>query len=174
MKKKNITNILKGLGLAALLLTCNSVRSADLYFSSTGAANTVSNVLSAGGYLLKSVYWVNTSTNVALIKFYDTANTTTTMVQLAYTQLGTPYATNVANVWTNASGLVVTNTLPGIYTPSSTVSQATNERPYVLQLTVAASGTINLTDVNREVGMGLAVLPNQAGQYMLTYSKLSP
>lgn len=166
---KHIVRILAALGLT-LALFSTPVRGADQTFVSTGAANVVSNVFSAGGYLLKAVTWINTSTNVALIKFYDTANTSTTIVQAAYTSYGTPYATNFVNIFTNAAGIVLTNTTPGIYTPSTSVSASTNERPYVYQLIVAPSAAVTASDLGRMVGNGLAILPNQAGTYSLTYS----
>lgn len=156
----------------ALFAFVTPAKSADLYAANGTTANVVSNVLSAGGYLIKAITWINTTTNAATIKFYDTATTTTTIVQEAYTKLGPGYATNMVSTFTNAFGIVVTNTTPGWFVPSASISQATNERPYVIQFVVPASGTFTLSGVNREVSQGLAVLPNQAGTYLLTYAQL--
>jgi len=168
---KFLRNIILGLVLVTGALFTPAAKSADLYAVNTTTANVVSNVLSAGGYLMKAVTWINTTTNVAIVKLYDISNTTTTMVQEAYTSFGTPYATNIVTTFTNAAGIVMTNTVPGTFTPTTSVSQATNERPYVLQFVVPASGTMTFTDVNRMLGNGLAVLPNNAGTYLITYQR---
>lgn len=170
--KNYLIRTIAALGLCLALFTPVATKAADGYVAQTAAANTVSNILSAGGYLIKAITWINTSTNVATIKFYDTATTSTTMVQAAYTQFGTPYATNWVTTFTNSAGIVITNTTPGFYVPTTSVSTFTNERPKVLQLLVPASGQVVLTDINRSVSMGLSVLPNQAGTYLLTYSQL--
>ncbi len=170
--KTYLFRTIAALGLAAALFTPARIEAADLYKANTAAANTVSNVLSAGGYLIKALTWINTSTNAALIKFYDSSTTSTTIVQAAYTRFAAPYATNWVTTFTNSAGIIVTNTVPGYYTPTTSVSASTNERPYVLQVLVPASGQIVLSDINRMVSMGLSVLPNNAGTYLLTYSQL--
>lgn len=166
---KFLKNLGIGLALLASVLFAPIANSADLYKVNTTTANVVSNVLSSGGYLLKAVYWINTTTNVATVKLYDISNTTTTIVQEAYTSLGPGYATNTVTTFTNAAGIVITNTVPGWFTPSVSVATTTNERPYVLQFIVPASGVLPLTSINRMLGNGLAVLPNQAGTYQITY-----
>lgn len=163
---KFLRNIVLGL---ALLAGAVFTQAADLYKVNTTTANVVSNVLSAGGVLLKSVYWINTTTNVATIKLYDISNTTTTIVQEAYSSISAGYATNTVTTFTNAAGIVMTNTVPGWYQPTATVTASTNERPYVLQFIVPASGVLPLTSLNRMLSQGLAVLPNQAGTYQITY-----
>lgn len=166
---KFLRNIVLGLALLAGAVFTPTARSADLYKVNTTTANVVSNILSAGGALLKAVYWINTTTNVATVKLYDISNTTTTIVQEAYTSISSGYATNTVTTFTNAAGIVMTNTVPGWYQPSATVSASTNERPYVLQFIVPASGVLPLTSLNRMLSQGLAVLPNQAGTYQITY-----
>lgn len=168
--KKQFIRLIAALGLCLALFT--PARAADSTWASTATANVVSNVFSAGGYLLKAITWVNTSTNVALIKFYDTSSTVTNITNGAYTTYGTPYATNWVNTFTNAGGIIITNTTPGIYTPSTSVSAATNERPYVYQMIVAPSAAVTVSDLGRMVGNGLAVLPNQSGTYSLVYSQI--
>lgn len=168
---KFIRNIVLSLALLAGALFMPAARSADLYAVNGTTANVVSNVLSAGGYLMKAVTWINTTTNVAIVKLYDISNTTTTMVQEAYTSFGTPYATNIVTTFTNAAGIVMTNTVPGTFTPTTSVASNTVERPYVFQFVVPASGTMTFTDVNRMLGNGLAVLPNNAGTYLITYQR---
>lgn len=168
--KKQLFSILAALGFTLALFT--PAHAADQVLPGTATANVVSNVFSAGGYLLKAITWINTSTNIATIKFYDTSNTSTTVVQAAYTSFGTPYATNYVTTFTNAGGIVITNTTPGIYTPSTSVSASTNERPYVFQMVIAPGAAVTASDLGRMVGNGLAVLPNQSGTYSLTYSQI--
>lgn len=168
---KFLRNVILGLALVAGALFMPATRAADLYKVNTTTANVVSNVLSAGGVLLKAVYWINTTTNVATIKLYDISNTTTTIVQEAYSQISAGYATNTVTTFTNAAGIVMTNTVPGWYQPTVSVSASTNERPYVLQFIVPASGVLSLNSLNHMLSQGLAVLPNQAGTYHITYEK---
>lgn len=168
---KFMRNLVLGITLVIGAMFMPTAKSADLTLSGLGTANTVSNVLNAGGFLIKAIAWVNTSTNAAIIKLYDISNTTTTIVQEAYTSFGTPYATNIVTTFTNAAGIVMTNTVPGTFTPSSTVALATNERPRVLEFLVGPSGVLNLTDVNRMVGNGLSILPNNSGTYLITYQR---
>ena len=160
--------ILGGL-ISALFISALPAKAADLYVVNTTTANVVSNAVSGGGYLIKALTWINTTTNVSTVKLYDISNTTTTMVQEAYTRLGPGYATNITTTFTNAVGIVVTNITAGFYTPSATVASNTIERPYLLQFTVPASGTFIYPGAPRAVSQGIAFMPNQAGTYQLTY-----
>lgn len=170
---KHLNSIILAAALFFGLAASPATRAADLYLTGTAAANVSSNIVATGGLLIADINWINTSTNTALIKFYDTTANTNTIVRPAFTSY-TRYTTNWVNVFTNAAGIVSTNTFSGTYYAPVSNAAVTNERPIMVTFQVPASGTFNLTDINSEIAHGLTVLPTQAGQYVITYRKTSP
>src|SRR5690348_16407820 len=101
------------IGLIALASTIASFAQQTMVLTSL-AANTVSNIV-AFPCIVDNFNIVNNTTNAATINFYDSAATATNYVQQAYTSYAS-YATNYSVVFTNQTGVLVTNTFSGIYT----------------------------------------------------------
>jgi len=158
---------------AALILSAQPARGqtfGDVFVSFPAAANVSSNAVTGGAGLLRTLQWINTSTNVARIKWYDASTTTTNIVRAAYTSYS-PYSTNWNSVSTNAYGIVVTNTFSGVYYAATSNLAVTNERPRLLEFVVPAASNVSLTDLNLSFSKGLTVVADNAGTYVLTYDR---
>lgn len=107
--------------------------------SQSVTGGTALNLLSSGGVVVDSItFTASTSTNTT-VKIYDSASTSTNYVQAAYSRYAS-YTTNFDSVFTNESGILVTNTFNGRWTYPTSVSASTNERPKVLNFIVPGSG----------------------------------
>ena len=160
--------VLAGLALILSVQPARGQAFGDVFVSYPAAANVSSNAVTGGAGMLRTLQWVNTSTNLARIKWYDASTTTTNIVRAAYTSYS-PYSTNWNSVSTNAYGIVVTNTFSGIYYAATSNTAITNERPRMLEFVVPASTSVTLTDLNLSFSKGLTVVPDNAGTYALTY-----
>lgn len=132
------------------------------------AANTASNILSAP-YLVQQIQVINSTTNIATVKFFDSATDTTNVV-LGATVSYTSYSTNYSTTFTNEMGLLVTNSFTGLYTLASTVDASTNALPTLQTIMVPASGTVTL-DTSLYLVRGLAVVPTQNCIISTTYRR---
>ena len=159
----------KSLLVGALLLIAPALQAQQLQSVVALASNTVSNLLS-GAYIIDNFIAINATTNNVTIRFYDTSNTTTTMVQAAYTSYAS-YATNYSITFTNEAGVLVTNTFAGIYTAPTTNSAATNSKPVIQSIIVPAGTTLN-KDVRLQVVKGLAAIPVGSAVTLLTTYRL--
>lgn len=148
-----LTGILTSIGQQRMVLT-------------SLAANTVSNLVSQAA-LIDNFAIVNATTNDATVTFYDSSNTSTTIVRNAYVSYSS-YATNFNVVFTNATGVLVTNTFSGMFTGPTTNSAVTNARPVIMSIPVPANSILN-KDVRLQVLRGINAIPNQAVTITTTY-----
>lgn len=130
-------------------------------------ANVVSNIITAAA-IVDNMAVINATTNSATIIFYDHNDAdSTNYVQAAYTSY-TTYATNYNVVFTNATGVLVTNTFAGLYTAAVSHSASTNQRPVIQTLLVPASSVLN-KDLRLQVIRGLLAVPDQDVTLTTTY-----
>lgn len=129
-------------------------------------ANVVSNLF-ANGKTIDSITVTATTTNITTFKFYDSSNTSTTIVRAAY-QNWASYATNFSTVFTNEANLLVTNTFTGRWTYPTTVSAVTNSRPAIVTL-VAPGSSLRTQDLRLLTLHGLNVIPDQNGIVEIEY-----
>lgn len=149
-----------------------SVSAAERILSKNISANTVTNVLSGAGYVIREVYFYNSdTTNTARLKIYDSSNTTTNYVVAATTTYST-IATNYSTTWTNEAGLILTNTFSGYATVATSVSAATNERPKMLEFTIPKADARAVTRQALIPLRGVLVLSDQAGVLEITYDSM--
>ena len=113
------------------------------------------------------VQFLSSTTNAAIIKLYDSSSTATNYVQAAYNSVGS-YATNVVVVTTNPSGLLETNTYPGVFTYTIANSASTNTLPVIGALLAPGSSTGSLTTPIQTL-RGLTAVASQAGTLVVTY-----
>lgn len=130
-------------------------------------AATATSVLTASA-ILDNITIINATTNTVTVDFFDSATTSTTMVQAAYTTYAS-YATNFNVVFTNQNDVLVTNTFSGIYTYPTVVAVATNTRPK-MTVVIPASSTLN-KDVKAQVMKGLTAMSSDTTTLTLTYRK---
>ena len=123
----------------------------------TLTANTAANII-AQGAAVQNLTATATTTNLTTIKFYDSSTTGTNIVQAAYTST-ISYATNYSSVFTNESGVLVTNTFDGWYTGPLAVSASTNAKTAVFTLIVNGSSQ-RIRDVNLQLVRGLTAVAN--------------
>lgn len=155
----------------ALLLTLPlfaQAQRSQLMVATALAANTSSNVLAAAS-IIDNFVVLNSTTNIVTVNFYDSNTTATNYTQAAYTSYST-YATNFSVVFTNQTGVLVTNTFVGAYTGPTANSASTNTRPLVTSLIVPASSVLN-KDVTLQVMKGLTAQPDGAVRLITTYRK---
>lgn len=153
--------------LSVILLAVSLVVSkADGLSLVSCAANTASNLV-AGAYVVLNLTVLNATTNIATIKFYDSANTTTTAVKAAYTKY-TGYSTNFSVIYTNENSVLVTNTYAGWYTAPVAVDAVTNSLPPIYTIMVPASSSVS-RDLTLVTMKGLTAVPNQAVTVATTY-----
>lgn len=158
--------LIKNLLAAVALFVAVSASAQQQQLLTSLTANTASNLL-AKAYIIDNFIVINSTTNIATLKFYDSSTTSTTMVQAAYTSYSS-YATNFSTVFTNEANVLVTNSFTGIYTAPTSNTVATNTRPAIYTLIVPASSTLT-KDVRLQVMRGLTVVPNQTTTLLTTY-----
>lgn len=169
---KNLTK----LAVAVALLLPAALQAQTKYSVSTIAPNTPLTILTGGKYLIQDLLYTSTNTTTAgTFWFYDSISDDTNYVTQAYTSVGSPYSTNYNNVFTNASGLLITNIIAGIYTPITSVLASTNERPKILgPVAVGVNTYTSLPDVNMMPRLGLTVRSTVGGTVQVTYKQLTP
>lgn len=136
---------------------------AQTFVSTTVATNTPVAISTTPVNLL-SLTLTATTANATTFKFYDFNDATASKTNVTYaaTVSYSTYSTNYDTVITNTDGIVLTNTFSGLYTASTVVSAATNERPRVITVTVPASSVRTLT-LSKRLSKGLVVQANYAG-----------
>lgn len=145
----------------------------DKVLTATYAAATATNLLTGGKYIIKDVLLISTATNSTTVKFYDSSGATN-YVKAATTSIAS-YTTNYSVVFTNAGGLLITNTLSGLYTGSTAVSASTNELPAIVgPALITATGTRTLSDVNVIPLRGLTLYGTGAGTVEVIYEQIAP
>lgn len=166
-----MNNILKTILLGVTVLwTVLSAQAADRVTSAAVSAVTPLTVLSGGNYVVKDILFINgNTTNAATIKFYDSTANGTNLV-IGGRTVYSSYTTNYNIVHTNSAGIVITNTVSGLYTYGTVVGQTTNERPTVVgPYLITANGSRTLADVNISPLLGLTIYSTQAGTVEVTY-----
>lgn len=167
-------NYLKILFLSIIGFLSPIANGAEYFLQAAPVANVYSNLVTTGGLLVTDLNWINTSTNAAAVTLYDSASlTTNTIVRPAYVSF-TRATANITNVFTNAANIVMTNIYSATTYTATTNAAVTNTRPAFLTFLVPASGSVTLTDINREAAHGLGVLATQGGTVLVTYRNISP
>lgn len=166
-----MNNILKSIliGLAALA-TGFATQAADRFTASAVSATTPLTILTGGKYIVKDILFVNgNTTNAATVKFYDSASNSTNII-IGSRTVYSSYTTNYNIVHTNTAGIVITNTVSGVYTYGTATAQSTNERPTAVgPFLVTANSSRTLSDVNVAPILGLTIYSTQAGTVEVTY-----
>lgn len=159
----------------ALLAFGLSAAAQERVLTATVVAATPTNLLSGGKYLIKDIILSNTNAAASgQFWFYDSTGGTN-YVQAAYTQIGTPYATNYSVVWTNAAGLLITNTVSSLYTPSTSVSASTNQLPKIVGPHLVGINTSRtLSDVNKTPNRGFTLYSTVGGSVEVLYEQITP
>jgi hypothetical protein len=147
-----------------------SARAADKVTASAVSATTPLTILTGANVLVKDILFINgNTTNAATVKFYDSASNGTNII-IGGRTVYSSYTTNYNIVHTNAAGIVITNTVSGLYTYGTAVGQTTNERPTVVgPYLVTANGSRTVADVNLAPLLGLTIYSTQAGTVEVTY-----
>lgn len=158
---KKLINVMLGLFLTA------SVAVAQVTISQSITGGTVANLLASGGVIVDSITFTATTATNTVVKLYDSSTATTNIVRAAYTSYAS-YATNFDTVFTNESGILVTNTFDGRWTYPTAVSATTNERPKVLNFVVPASGQ-RTKDTIWSPARGITILTSNDGIVEVTY-----
>jgi hypothetical protein len=130
------------------------------------AANTASNVLS-GNFIVQAITILNSSTNTATVKLFDSATAATNVYKYAYTSYAS-YATNFSTVFTNEANVLVTNTFVGVYTGPTSHATNTAVLPTLYTLMVPASATLS-KDITIMTSKGLTAVPDQSCSIAVTY-----
>lgn len=157
---KNLFKLLITLALGMSVVLGQSI-------SQSVTGGTALNLLASGGVVVDSItFTASTSTNTQ-VKVYDSSTTATNYVAAAYTGWSS-YATNFDNVFTNESGILVTNSFSGRYTYPTSVSASTNERPKVLNFVVPGSGQ-RTKDTLWTPARGITILTSHDGIVEVTY-----
>lgn len=148
---KYLLNII--LALAALTVSVNAQKSTAI----TVGSAVVSNIFSSPK-IIEELSITATTTNTTTVKFYDSANTTTTRVLAAYTSYSS-FSTNITTITTNESGLLLTNSVSGIFTYPVSNAASTNELPRIYT-TIVPGSTTRVRDVTLQTIRGLSVYPS--------------
>ena len=158
---KKLINVMLGLFLTA------SMAVAQVTISQSITGGTAANLLAAGGVVVDSITFTATTSTNTTVKLYDSSTTSTNYVATAYTRWAS-YATNFDTVFTNESGILVTNTFSGRWTYPTSVSAATNERPKVMNFVVPGSGQ-RTKDTIWTPARGITILTSNDGIVEVTY-----
>ncbi len=175
--KKLTRKLTNGLCLfaAVALISCASTQKAkaqdpyitqDFLLSAVTPTTLISNV----PVVVTKIYFKNSTATNATLKFYDSKNGVTNYVQPATVSYST-IATNWSDVFTNATGIIVTNRFTGVATVGSTVSASTNELS-ALTILCLGSGERTRETVWQPI-RGVTAYSPVAGLVEVTYRKLS-
>lgn len=157
----------------AMLPLAFPVQAAEKVLTASYSAATATNLLSGGKYIIKDILLISSTTNTSTIKFYDSTGATN-YVRAATTAIAS-YSTNYNVVFTNAGGILITNTLTGLYTGSTVVAAATNELTSIVgPYLVTAAGNRTLSAVNVIPANGLTLYGTGAGTVEITYEQILP
>lgn len=157
-----------GLCLTAL----SAFGQANLTVASSVTAGTPTTLLSNGVYQIYNITFFNSSNVASTLKFYDSTAGSVSNVQAAYVSYST-ISTNWTDVFTNAQGLVITNTFTGVAQVGTTVNAITNERPVMVNFAVAASGN-RTVNVSWLPALGATVTSTTSGLVEIGYKRIAP
>lgn len=160
---------------ALLFITAafSALGQADVTVSSSVTAATPLTLLTGGGkYQIYNITFFNSTSAIASLRFYDSAGNSTSMVRGAYTSYET-VATNWTSTFTNAEGIVITNTFNGVASVGTSVAATTNERPVQVNFSVVGSGT-RTVNVSWLPALGATVYSTQPGVVEVGYKRVAP
>lgn len=155
--------LLKTLLLVSLLTL--STR-ADVIVSATTAG--AATAMATNGITVSEITVTASTTNNTTVRFFDSASLTT-YVQAAHVTYAT-YNTNYDVVWTNAGGVLLTNTFVGVATLPTSVTLATNTIP-ALYTTVIPASASRTRVVRIKTMRGLVVVANQSAIVEVEYTR---
>lgn len=156
-------NLLKFLTVLSLGLTAVAE---DITSSDT--TTTPVNLLS-GRYVIHKLVLTATTANATTFKFYDSGTTNVYQTVGSYTR-PLAYSTNWSSAWTNADGLVITNSFTGQFVTTETVAASTNERPRMWTIVVPASQSREIPLKDRSTVLGLTVRSTTNGVAEVEYT----
>ena len=143
---------------------------ANTTVASSISANTPTTLLSNGVYQIYSITFYNSSNAASTLKFYDSVAGSVSNVQAAYVSYST-ISTNWTQVFTNAEGLIVSNTFSGVAQVGTSVAATTNLRPVVVNFVGPASAT-RTVNVSWLPALGATVTSTTAGLVEIGYKRL--
>ena len=168
-----LINNLFAIAVAFFAMVFGAFGQADLTVSQSVSAATPLTLLSGGGkYQIYNITFFNSTSAIASLKFYDSAGNSTSMIRGAYTSYET-IATNWTSTFTNAEGIVITNTFNGTVSYGTSVAAATNERPIQVNFAVVGSGT-RTVNVSWLPALGATVYSTQPGVVEVGYKRIAP
>ena len=161
------------LGLALISCATPQAKAQDPYITQDFLINAVTptTLISNVPAIVTKIYFKNSTATNATIKFYDSKNGVTNYVQpatVSYSLIDTNWST----VFTNATGIVITNTFEGIAQVGTVVSAATNELTRPISILCLASGERTRETVWQPI-RGVTVYSPVAGLVEITYRKLN-
>lgn len=167
---KQLFNTIK-LGLAAFFAAVSITSHAGNYATNVAAATPLT-LLSGANYAIDSIVFFNTNAaTTATVWFYDSTANSTSYIQAATSRFTVGNVTNTT-VFTNSSGIVITNTVYAIGRVTNSVSLATNERPRLLPMIIPAADSLTVTSPTLLPSRGLTVYSTAAGLINVTYEPI--
>lgn len=156
---KKFLNIILG-----LLLSASAVFADNTVTVLT--ANTAANIYAANR-IIDEIAVTATSANVTTVNFYDSATSATNYTRTAYTGY-TSYATNFTTIFTNESGVLVTNSFSGVYTAPVAVAGGATVLPK-LQTIIVPGSALRVKAVQLQTIRGLTAMADQNCIVEVTY-----
>ena len=166
-------NILKFLAVAVFAVIANTSFAADKITTATVVAGTPTNILSGGKYVVTDILFVNAGATNGVVKLYDSTGVTTNYVIAAYTNY-TTVSTNWSTTFTNATGIIITNTFTGISHVPTAVAAATNELPARLSFLIPASNTRTFNGIAVQPAKGITLYSTVGGLVEIGYRQFEP
>ena len=160
-------------GLALISCATPQAKAQDPYITQDFllSAITPTTLISNVPVVVTKIYFKNSTATNATIKFYDSIKGVMSNVQpatVSYSMVDTNWST----VFTNATGILITNTFEGIAYVGTVVSAATNELVTPVRLLVLGSGERTRETVWQPI-RGVTVYSPVTGIVEVTYRKLN-
>jgi hypothetical protein len=159
--------------LALLAFALPAFGQANLTVAEAVTADTPLTVLDGGKYAISTItFWNYNTTNVAVLKFYDSTDNSTSQVVGAHTTWAIVNSTNTS-IYTNAQGLLITNIQIGVTRESTSVGASTNQLPRKVNFAVSTSAdrTVN---VSWQPALGATILSTTTGLVEIGYRQIAP
>lgn len=162
-------NLIKTL-LASLLVLPSLL--AQEYVSDTLATDTPVELITTPA-TLRSLTCTASTAAITVFKFYDNNDPAADHTNVVYAATTTPlqYATNWSVAYTNADGVLLTNTFTGLFKGTTVVAAVTNERPRAITITVPASSQ-RIVTLTKRLAYGLVVQSSAAGLVEVEYDSM--
>lgn len=164
---------LRSLAIAVFAFITHTSFAADKVASFTIATATPTNILSGGKYVITDILFFNGTNVTTSTKLYDSTGVTTNYVQGAYTNYST-ISTNWSTTFTNATGIIVTNTFTGITHVPTANAASTNELPAKFLFLTAGSGSRQVSGLAIQPARGIVVYSTGPGTLEIGYRQIEP